>query len=77
MEKNFYIYSNNGTNFANVDQELKQSLEEWNESQISDFLIQKAIQWHFNSLSSLALLEFGSVWFILVRKPFKGCYVVK
>ena len=46
------IYSNNGTNFVGADRELKQSLQEWNQSQIADFLSQKGIQWHFNPPAS-------------------------
>ena len=42
------IYSDNGNNFIEADRELKQSLEQWNQSQIADYLSQKDIQWHFN-----------------------------
>ena len=38
------IYSDNGTNFVGVDREIKQSLQEWNQSQIADFLSQNQIQ---------------------------------
>ena len=32
------IYSDNGSNFVGADRELKQSLQEWSQSQIADFL---------------------------------------
>ena len=57
------IYSDNGTNFVGADRELKQSLQEWNQSQIADFLSQKGIQWHFNPL---AAPHFGGIWEHLV-----------
>ena len=37
------IYSDNGTNFVGADRELKHSLEEWNQSQILDYLSQKDV----------------------------------
>ena len=67
------IYSDNGTNFVGANRELKQSLEEWNHSQIADFLSQKEIQWHFNPPSSP---HFGGIWERLVqscKKALKGC----
>lgn len=57
-------YSDNGTNFVRADQEFKQSLEERNQSQISDFLSQKDIQWHFNPPYSP---HFGGIWERLVQ----------
>ena len=49
--------------FVGADLELKHSLEEWNQSQISDYLSQKDIQWHFNPPASP---HFGGIWERLV-----------
>ena len=58
------IYSDNGTYFVEADWELKQSLEDWNQSKISDCLSQKDIQWHFNPPASP---HFGGIWECLVQ----------
>ena len=67
------IYSDNGTNFMGADRELKQSLQEWNQSQIADFLSQKGIQWHFNPP---AAPPFGGIWARLVHSCKKALKVV-
>ena len=67
------IYSDNGTNFVGADRELKQGLEEWNQSQISDYLSQKDIQWHFNPAASP---QFGGIWERLVQSCKKALKVV-
>ena len=67
------IYSDNGTNFVGADRELKQSLQEWNQSQIADVLSQKGIQWHFNPP---AAPHFGGIWERLVQSCKKALKVV-
>ncbi|XP_022778085.1 uncharacterized protein LOC111319602 [Stylophora pistillata] len=67
------IYSDNGTNFVGADRELKRSLEEWNQSQISDYLSQKDIQWHFNPPASP---HFGAIWERLVQSCKKALKMV-
>ena len=67
------VYSDNGTNFVGADRELKESLQEWNQSQIADFLSQKEIQWHFNPPSSP---HFGGVWERLVQSCKKALKIV-
>ena len=67
------IYSDNGSNFVGADRELKQSLQEWNQSQIADFLSQKEIQWHFNPR---AAPHFGGIWERLVQSCKKALKVV-
>jgi len=44
-----HLYSDNATNFIDADQILTESVERWNQKQISDFLPQKEIDWHFNT----------------------------
>ena len=67
------IYSDNGSNFVGADRKLKQSLQEWNQSQIADFLSQKEIQWHFNPP---AASHFGGIWERLVQSCKKALKVV-
>ena len=67
------IYSDNGTNFVGADRELKQSLKQWNQSQIADYQSQKDIQWHFNPPASP---HFGGIWERLVQSCKKALKVV-
>ncbi|XP_022806184.1 uncharacterized protein LOC111343295 [Stylophora pistillata] len=67
------IYSDNGTNFVGANRELKRSLEEWNQSQISDYLSQKDIHWHFNPP---ATPHSGGIWERLVQSCKKALEVV-
>ena len=41
--------SDNGTNLRSTDKELEAGIQEWNQSQIENYLKQKEIAWHFNS----------------------------
>ncbi|XP_068735334.1 uncharacterized protein [Montipora capricornis] len=67
------IYSDNGTNFVGGDREFKQSLEEWNQSQISGYLSQKDIQWHFNPPASPPLWwDLGTFGSIMQESPQSG-----
>ena len=62
-----------GSNFVGADRELKQSLQEWNQPQIADFLSQKEVQWHFNPP---AAPHFGGIWEHLVQSCKKALKVV-
>ena len=53
------VYSDNGTNLVSGHRELKESIDGWNQSKITDTLRQKGIEWHFNPpLGS----HHGGVW---------------
>ncbi|MCG8429836.1 MAG: hypothetical protein MJA29_01495, partial [Candidatus Omnitrophica bacterium] len=58
------IYSDNGTNFTGADSELKQCLDNLNQSQISEFLAPQGIQWYFNPPQAP---HHGGAWEILVK----------
>ena len=59
-----HIYSDNGTNFAVADKVLKESIWKWNQKQITEFLVQKEVDRHFNTpLAS----HFGGCWERLIR----------
>ncbi|XP_068750959.1 uncharacterized protein [Montipora capricornis] len=56
--------SDNGTNFAAGNRELREAIEEWNEQQINKFMIQQNIKWVFNPSSAS---HQGGVWERCVR----------
>ena len=59
-----HIHSDNGTNFVGADRILKESIREWNQRQIGGFLLQREVEWHFNTpLAS----HFGGAWERLIR----------
>ena len=51
------IYSDNGTNFAGAERELKECLNRMEQAKISDTLSQDGIQWFFNPPSAPILGE--------------------
>jgi hypothetical protein len=53
------IRSDNGTNFVGAANELRHAVEKLNQSNIDDFLRQRAIQWQFNPP---AASHMGGVW---------------
>ena len=54
-----HIYSDNGTNFVGAEKALKESIRKWNQKQITEFLVQKEVDWYFNTpLAS----HFGGSW---------------
>ncbi|XP_077866060.1 uncharacterized protein LOC144353345 [Saccoglossus kowalevskii] len=53
------IRSDNGSNFVGAQRELKEELQNWNQSKINGFLLQKGIDWRFNPPSGS---HFGGVW---------------
>lgn len=58
------MYSDNGTNLKAADAELKQAIQQWNNSQITTFLQQKGIAWHFNPPAGS---HHGGCWERLIR----------
>jgi len=43
------IRSDNGENFVSGERELNRSIKEWNQEKITDFQLQRNVQWVFNS----------------------------
>ncbi|XP_074656823.1 uncharacterized protein LOC141910032 [Tubulanus polymorphus] len=58
------LYKDNGTNFIGAERELKSCLSEWNQSFISNFLVEKGTKWIFMPPNAP---HFGGVWERLVR----------
>ena len=58
------VRSDNGTNFAAGNRELREAIEEWNGQQINKFMIQRNIKWVFNPPSAS---HQGGVWERCVR----------
>ncbi len=67
------MFSDNGSNFKGAEKELRLCLESWNKNQIHDFLVQKAIRWHFNPPSAP---HFGGIWERLVRSVKRSFRVI-
>ena len=53
------IWSDNGSNFVGAHIELKKAVKEWNQDQISNHLLKREIDWHFNPP---AASHMGGVW---------------
>ena len=53
------MYSDNGTNLAGGERELRESIKLWNNEKIHQLLLQKEIEWHF-SLPTAS--HFGGTW---------------
>ena len=53
------IRSDNATNFVGAEKELKLLINEWNQTAIHNFLLQKQIKWIFNTP---AASHHGGVW---------------
>ena len=58
------IYSDNGTNFHAGERELHESLTDWNQRSINQFLQQRKITWKFNPP---AASHMGGVWEQIIR----------
>ena len=67
------ITSDNGTNLVGSERELKQSIEEWNQSKLTKDLQQENITWHFNPPTAS---HFGGVWERLIRSVRKILYAL-
>ena len=59
-----HIFSDNGTNFVGGQRVLKELVERWSQKPISDFLLQKEIDWYFNTPIAS---HFGGAWERLIR----------
>ena len=58
------MFSDNGTNFRGGEKELKESLQKWNQHEITKSLHQKGIEWRFNPPGASHM---GGVWERMVR----------
>ena len=67
------IRSDNGTNLVGAERELRESIENWNQSKIGRTLQQQNIQWIFNPPASS---HFGGFWERLIRSIRKVMYSV-
>jgi hypothetical protein len=56
--------SDNGTNFVGAERELRESIQQWNTSQIHDAMLQRNIDWQFNPPAGS---HHGGVWERLIR----------
>ena len=53
------MYSDNGSNFVGANKEMKQAMNEWNQSEINNFALEHGIKWRFNTP---AASHHGGVW---------------
>ena len=60
----FHFYSDNGSNFVGGERILRESINQWNQHQIEEFLLQKAAQWTFNPPNASHM---GGAWERLIR----------
>lgn len=51
--------SDNGTNLVGAEKEMRDAIKGWNQSKISETLLQKGITWIFNPSAGL---HFGGIW---------------
>ena len=58
------VYSDNGTNFRAGEQELRVSINDWNQRAINEFMRQRNISWKFNPPSASHM---GGVWERVIR----------
>ena len=58
------IPSDNGTNFARADKELRNAVEQWDHHKISNFCVQRKIKWKYNPP---AASHMGGVWERMVQ----------
>ncbi len=69
------IISDNGTNFVGAAKEIKQYLDDWNQSSIKESLAQRQIKWKFNPPGAPRFVgapHFGGVWERLVNRVKKA-----
>ena len=58
------IYRDNGTNFRAGEKEIRESLEDWNQQSIQEFLRQRKVIWKFNPPSASHM---GGAWERIIR----------
>ncbi|KAK3704535.1 hypothetical protein QZH41_006329 [Actinostola sp. cb2023] len=62
--KPLLMRSDNGTNFKGGERELRESIQEWNQQAIHEFLRQREIRWIFNPP---AANNMGGAWERMIR----------
>ena len=62
------LRSDNGSNFVGAEHELARAIENWNKTQINDFLLQRNIKWQFNVPRES---HHGGIWEGLIRSVCK------
>jgi len=58
------LRSDNGTNFVGAERELREEIERWNQTLISNTLLQKGIKWSFNPPTGS---HHGGAWESLIK----------
>ena len=58
------LRSDRGTNFVGAERELRDAIQQWNETRIQEAMLQKSIQWTFNPPHAS---HFGGIWERLIR----------
>lgn len=56
--------SDNGTNLVGAEKEMREAIKNWNQSKISESLLQKGITWTFNPPAGS---HFGGIWERMIR----------
>ena len=59
-----HLYSDNGSNFIGAEKVLRESIQQWNQGQIVQYLHQNEINWHFNPPKAS---HCGGAWERLVK----------
>jgi hypothetical protein len=67
------IISDNGTNLIGAERELRQAIDDWNQTRIRNDLQQKAIEWKFNPPTGS---HFGGSWERLIRSVRQVLYAL-
>jgi hypothetical protein len=65
------IYSDNGTNIVGAEREIRNYINNWNQSKIGGLLTQKGIEWQFNPPTAS---HYGGVWERQIRTIRKILY---
>ena len=60
----FELRSNNDSKFVGAEHELAKAIENWNKTQIDDFLLQRKIKWKFNVPRAS---HHGEIWERIIR----------
>ena len=69
-----HIHLYNGSNFTGADKILREAIQGWNQHRIGGFLLQREIDWHFNTPRAS---HFGGAWerrIRSVRKVLRSLY---
>lgn len=64
------LCSDNGTNFVGAEQELRSTIEQWNQERIHNVMMQRGIQWRLGELwNSWYSWEKAFTWCFVKLKP--------